>query len=586
MAFSIQRVVFETLMIACAWIALLALITFSGYPMFWALKKERPGLNDIPDLFWLGFTAIIAILQIWHLFLPVSWLFLLVLIIFNAVWFFYLLSHRLLQIKKIEFSNFIAIFGIIVVGIAMANQALTIIDPWSAIVRFDMGNYHLQAIQWIKTFPIIPGLGNINYRLAYNNSIFLFDALTDNGYWENRSYYIANGIILYAGVIQAIFGLKNVIIHHNRPELKNLYFALMLAPLVFKINLISSLEPDVCIFVMSLVLAGQLIELYDKVKLDKYSIRLRLLIIASLTSVGITIKLSFVGLGVTAFGLASILAGWIWYEKNKLLVPGLIVSCLSWLFVVLTWMIRSVILGGYLAFPVVATQIPVLWQIPTSIAQNEYQWIKIFARTNDPNSTEKVLSNLDWLSLWRPKIPTDIVIAVSLLTVGIVTIVLLRILKKGLTKNIFILWAGLPFICSLVFWFINAPDIRFADGSIWALSLLVFTLGFGDLIVNLKNNFSFASLTPLIVIGLLLFFAWPEINPKLNIPGLNPMVGIHHLGLPKFHEEQTSIGLKENVPDDVLGRCWNIPLPCLPEFNNQLIQVDLWLGRPSYIISH
>jgi hypothetical protein len=585
MIFSLIRASFESILISSTWIGLYTLIAFSAYPLFLWLKKEHPKFNDISDLFWLGFTGTIALLQIWHLLLPVDWYYLLALLIFDVIWLFYLLRNRFVKIRRIKLSEVLTILSIIGLCLILANQALVISDPWGAIVRFDTGNYHLQALQWIKAFPIIPGLGNINYRLAYNNSIFLFDSLTDNGYWQNRSYYVATGILIVAGVIRAIFSLKNLFVNRNKIEFKDLFYSLTLIPIILKTHLISSLEPDVSIFVLSLVLAGQLLELFDVRGFDNNSFRLHLFIIACVTSVGITIKLSFVGLGLSTFIMACILAGRKWSVQSKLVLPIMVVSCLSWLCVTLTWVIRSVILGGYLAFPIGATLLPVSWHIPSAITKSEYQWIQIFARTNDPNSTEKVLSNLDWLISWKTRIPNELNTAILLLITGILIIIILVLLKKTSNDIHLLINICLPYLCSLVFWFINAPDIRFADGTIWAISLLVFTFGFGILLDILRSNLRFSNLIALGMISLLFFFTWPEINLKLNLPGTTPLIGIHRLELPKYHEEKTSAGVKEDIPDDSMGRCWNIPIPCVPMFNDQLQLVELWPGRPTYLVN-
>lgn len=34
--------------------------------------------------------------------------------------------------------------------------------------HFDSGQYHFGAIRWIEQFPLVPGLGNLHSRLAYN----------------------------------------------------------------------------------------------------------------------------------------------------------------------------------------------------------------------------------------------------------------------------------------------------------------------------------------------------------------------------------------------------------------------------------
>src|SRR4029079_17401394 len=40
----------------------------------------------------------------------------------------------------------------------------------------DFGNYHLATIRWLTAQPIVPGLGNLHFRLGFNQSYFLYPA--------------------------------------------------------------------------------------------------------------------------------------------------------------------------------------------------------------------------------------------------------------------------------------------------------------------------------------------------------------------------------------------------------------------------
>src|SRR5262249_41534408 len=49
----------------------------------------------------------------------------------------------------------------------LANRALSAPGAW------DSGVYHIPAIEWFTAHPVVPGLGNLQGRLAFNNSSLL-----------------------------------------------------------------------------------------------------------------------------------------------------------------------------------------------------------------------------------------------------------------------------------------------------------------------------------------------------------------------------------------------------------------------------
>ena len=45
------------------------------------------------------------------------------------------------------------------------------------IIHYDTSLYHAQSIRWIEEYGVIPGLGNLHSRLAYNSASFCLSAL-------------------------------------------------------------------------------------------------------------------------------------------------------------------------------------------------------------------------------------------------------------------------------------------------------------------------------------------------------------------------------------------------------------------------
>jgi hypothetical protein len=49
------------------------------------------------------------------------------------------------------------------------------------LTLYDSGMYHAPTVEWFKAYPVVPGLGNLHGRLAFNPSGLLFAAMLDRG---------------------------------------------------------------------------------------------------------------------------------------------------------------------------------------------------------------------------------------------------------------------------------------------------------------------------------------------------------------------------------------------------------------------
>ncbi|MDZ7776438.1 MAG: hypothetical protein U5L09_12955 [Bacteroidales bacterium] len=55
----------------------------------------------------------------------------------------------------------------------------------NGINHHDTGLYHAQSIKWIQNYPVVPGLGNLHHRLAFNSMLFPVEALFSVNYYIN-----------------------------------------------------------------------------------------------------------------------------------------------------------------------------------------------------------------------------------------------------------------------------------------------------------------------------------------------------------------------------------------------------------------
>jgi len=177
-------------LIISAW--LLLFITFCGIGLiirrYFGLKVY--GVENLITSFWIGWAYAIFFLQLWNLLFRVDWLPLVIIsimAILGLLWNYKDLSS-LFESKK-----FIGIFfGFILILTAVWIAELAALP----ILNTDSGLYHLNSIRWAQTFPIVPGLGNLHGRLAFNSSYFLYVAALEVGLWLHRTQHIANGLLM------------------------------------------------------------------------------------------------------------------------------------------------------------------------------------------------------------------------------------------------------------------------------------------------------------------------------------------------------------------------------------------------------
>ena len=65
------------------------------------------------------------------------------------------------------------------------------------IIHYDTGLYHAQSIRWIEEFGVVPGLGNLHSRLAYNSAAFCLSALYSMAFLGGQSYHCCAGFLAF-----------------------------------------------------------------------------------------------------------------------------------------------------------------------------------------------------------------------------------------------------------------------------------------------------------------------------------------------------------------------------------------------------
>ena len=325
--------------------------------------------------FWIGWAFAILFLQLWHFKFKIDWRVLVVLTPGSTAGLLWNWNDLWHTITKRFPQKWAFRFVLLLMAIWLANRAI------GPPMNFDSGLYHLTSVRWAASYPIVPGLGNLHYRIAFNSSYFLYVAMLDIGPWAQKSYHLANGLLLLVLFTQIL--LSGFKFFNGSDRVYDLFNILLLAPVLkqaLDVN-VSSPSPDLPVFILGVVVSSQLLALLANSQYLRRETGYAVFFITALASIGITIKLSFLVLG----GATSLLALIVWFARSSSQGGTADRRTLAWVticaaVVLVSWMIRGIILSGYIAFPNVIGSFPVEWRIPRSDVAGTADTIQVSAR--------------------------------------------------------------------------------------------------------------------------------------------------------------------------------------------------------------
>lgn len=516
----------------------------------------RPGPLDLFGVsvsFWTGWAAIVAFLQIWHLMLPVNQPALALVLILSSAGL--LLEGRPLArlawawVRRAPVLAALLILALLWVANRSAGSALS----------YDLGLYYLQTVQWNSTYPIVPGLGNLHERLAFNSAYFLYGALVDQVPFGSGAARATDGLLVFALLAQGLVSLGALAAGTRLTRLA-FWNSLMLVPVP---DFSLSLTPDAAIGVLGLVLAGiYLAVLFEAHILTPGEQRHLCFALALIACIGVAVKLSFavfaastlvVGLSIMLWHQRSVRRAWL-----PLLAPPLACALL----VGGIWMARGVILSGYPLFPVTLGAFPVPWRIPEALAISHTNWIRSWAIQPGAHWVE-VLGNQKWLQPWLDAMPGRVIqlLHIALISVLLSAASLVRPPLPWRNIGLATLWL-LPALGSLIFWFISAPNYRFAGAGFWIIGLGSLLLAVERLARYLRGELQPVAIR-LALVGFMFLFIAPLQAPLIYAPVPDAPEGMTPIPTPPYNTITRPGGLQLVLPvNDAV--CWKMPLPCTP----------------------
>lgn len=420
------------------------------------------------------------------------------------------------------------------------------------INHFDSGLYHIQAMNWIQSYRVIPGLGNLHGRLAFNTLFFpvstLFSFNGTIGQVELLMFPL-NAAFLFSFLGNRYFLVKSALAAENYPKL--IYaLALPLVGLMYIWNAIGSPTPDIPVALLTILVLERL----WSTKIDTNT-RSYYTIVAFIFT-AIAYKLSSL---LLALALIPLLVNR-WQIKNKiwgdLFKTALLASLL-----LAPFFIRNYYLSGYVVYPFAQLDVfEVDWKIPAALVIEEKSWVTSWAKIPGPHFEEVIhLDFSSWFPIWLGN--QNPVTLFALLASIFTSLICLFSPRKEVRQ----VGLGLIFLANFLFWLLNAPDPRFAHGLL-LFGVAFFLFHLSHMLVKRIKSSQKVILVTLICLLPSAFLGYKSLVTAKHYASHSSQILIpksmelskHEL---KIETRQTNFQYFVPLIDD---RCYNQDIPCTP----------------------
>lgn len=340
----------------------------AGYLIIHSLYRSgRERLKTADVYFVIGILFVTIYAQLFSLFYKVGALACTCLFCLEAlavVLYAVLHKKKRLQRRKLPLSlcgAWIVLLAVLAVTIRYAVQT-----TW----HYDTGLYHAQAIQWIEKYGAVLGLGNLHERFAYNSSFMVLQALYSLGwFWENgQSLHTLNSFLAVMGLTYAIASMG--IWREKHFQQADLFRCVMICCIVYGRMEISSCGTDMWALMLVIYLCIKWAELIGA---EEETLDLRcFLCVVSVYAV--TVKLS------AATSLVLVVWPVVYLLKNRdwKRIAG---YCGAGLAAAVPFLIRNVILSGYLVYPMTSIDLfQVDWKMSKALAKKDKEMIILYGR--------------------------------------------------------------------------------------------------------------------------------------------------------------------------------------------------------------
>ena len=152
----------------------------------------------------MGFAILTTIASYFSLVIKLGALANLLLFIIGLLIFYFYKAELKKSFTDIK-SDFLALDKKIIIVILTTIIACISISVHNSLNN-DEGGYYAQIILWTETYPVVPGLVNLQDRLGFNSHWHLFAALTSFSWLTHQESGEINGLVWILATYYFVFG--------------------------------------------------------------------------------------------------------------------------------------------------------------------------------------------------------------------------------------------------------------------------------------------------------------------------------------------------------------------------------------------
>ena len=409
--------------------------------------------------------------------------------------------------------------------------------------------YHTQAIKWIQEYPVVPGLGNLHTRFAFNSHVFTAAAGSSFAY-NGALIYPFNTCLLITSLALILRYAKRASFAQNAiPPV--VYALLVLIVILLYPSWAHTPSSDIAIAALTIV---AFVVAWNAMVTPRIA---DVILLSALIATAISYKLSTLFLVLLPVYIA-----WRVMRLNGALSVRRSVgwSLLVFVVVLSPFAVRNVILSGYLVYPLPGVDLfDFDWKIPLATAQFDSDYITAWARIPwVPVYEVLAMPFTEWFPVWLGKKSIPFIILLLGTAMSLFALVW-SVVKRNTSVQLtlIVVWVN------VVFWWVTAPDPRFIHGILFVATTIT-----AGVVLQTMSVAQLPWRLTQIAIAVALVLAPFTIKDDLRLLVTN------HLLYPRAYPqgEQTWVRTElatYRIPS-VDNQCYDAPLPCAEKPIDQL----------------
>lgn len=430
----------------------------------------------------------------------------------------------------------------------------------------DEGGYYAETIRWLESYRVIPGLVNVHDRLAFNSHWHMLSAVFNFSFLTKQESNQINGFLYF---VIAVFFFQKLYapMFVKFGVLVGVLLVFMNLPHPFLAYYVIAPNADYVVMLISWVIFLLMIE--KSIKNNWAEIDHAALLIFSLSFFVMTLKVS----ALTMLACPLMLLIWQRRKGARSLFPF---SVILGFVILVPWLIRNVVLSGYLVFPLHLDVFSFDWAYPTQrlLDLNEYIRTCAFNLYKPGRAESASLPFIERYSNWflhNLRFHEQGIIVLAFLSIPTHFIVWKR-QSKEMQMLLLLIFA------SMLLWLLKAPDPRFGYAFLMFSCAASFQIYFAKLNRAVLLIAVFAGAFAFQVGGVLLYWYFEKQFTKVEHRHTEvKQASILLMPKPYEYAATDSVlllneGLRLNLVQDTVPYLWAMDLPATGTLYNGLQQ--------------